>query len=256
MTIPDTEEDDAYRAALVGKVNGVEKRIDLDVDVFPAGWDENAPPPEMPTSCEFAKISDSKLKLDGDLSDWPAVNKIPASLFCLKESRAKALFYAGWSEKGLYLAIDARDSKCIANDPEWFWSGADCFEIGVDTAFNQKGERAHAETDRHYWMCPIVKENRLYVGRWGHDGAKTAKDDELKGSIKTALKKNSRGYTAEIFIPASELKGWKGKAGQKIGFASTLVYQGKFMADDISWPIVRKFAPFAKAGHWGTVTLK
>lgn len=256
VSIPEDQDDDNYAATFVGKVNGVEKRIALDIDVFPAGWDENAPPPKLPTSCEFARIDSSKIKLDGKLSDWPADNKLPASLFGLKEARAKAHLYAGWNEQGLYLALDVRDSKCVATDPEWFWSGADCFEIGVDTAFDQKGERTYAETDRHYWMCPVRKENRLYVGRWGHDGAKIAKDGELKSAVRTALVKTDKGYTAEMFFPASELKGWKGKSGQKIGFASTLVIQGKFMEDDVSWPIVRKFAPFAKAGHWGTVTLK
>lgn len=256
VSVPEATEDDAYAVTLVGRTKGVEKRIALDVDVFPAGWDENAPPPEMPKSCEFAKVDDGAIRLDGDLSDWPTANRIPASLFCLKEKKAKAHFYAGWSEKGLYLAVDAHDSKCIATDPEWFWDGADCFEVGVDTAFDRRAERKHNDTDAHYWMCPIVDENRLYVGRWGHDGRAIVKDDVLKSVVKTALRKNAKGYTAEIFIPASELKGWKGAAGAKIGFASTFVYQGKFMSDDISWPMVRKFAPFNQPGNWGEVTLK
>lgn len=256
VSIPRDAEDDIYSATLVGRTKGVEKRVTLDLDVFPEGWDPNAPPPEMPKACEFRKIDGSKIKLDGDLSDWPAANRIPASLFCLKDNKAKAHLYAGWSEKGLYLAVDAHDSKCIAADPEWFWDGADCLEVGIDPEFNRDEKRSHTDNDVHYWMCPVVKEGRYWVGRWGHDGRPIVKDDVLKSVIKTALKKGAKGYVCEIFIPASELKGWAPKSGKKIGFATTLVLQGKFMTDELAWPIIRKAGPFNTPGKWGEVTLR
>ena len=256
VSVPEDAEDDAYAATLVGRTQGVEKRVALDVDVFPAGWDEHAPPPALPTSCSFAHLDADRLTLDGDLADWPDANRLPASLFGLKDARAKARIWAGWNEKGLYFALEARDSRCLATDPEWFWDGADCFEVAVDTAFNQHGGRPYAATDRHWWMCPLTAENRLYVGRWGHDGAQTVKDAALRQTVQTAFRRTAKGYTAEIFLPASELAGWKGRAGEKIGFAATLVLQGKFMADEVCWPLARKFAPFAQAGRWGEVTLK
>lgn len=40
------------------------------------------------------------------------------------------------------------------------------------------------------------------------------------------------------------------------GFLIFIRYQGKFMSDDISWPMVRKFAPFNQPNAWGEVTLK
>ena len=105
-------------------------------------------------------------------------------------------------------------------------------------------------------MCPVVKENRYWVGRWGHDGRPIVKDDVLKSVVKTALKKGAKGYVCEIFIPASELKGWAPKSGKKIGFATTLVLQGKFMTDELAWPVIRKAGPFNKPDAWGEVTLR
>ena len=208
----------------------------------------------VPREALFHALAAGAVKLDGDLSDWPKANRLGDYLFGAKDGEGAASFYAGWCEEGLYLAVDVKDSKCVATDPEWFWSGADCWEIGVDTAGRVGKDRAYADTDSHFWFCPQRDAKRLWTGRWGHDGRKTLKDADL-GGVKSAVTKTAAGYVAEVFVPASVIAGWQAKDGAEIGFCTSLIIQGRLAEDTVCWPVARRREPFRNAGRWSRVKL-
>ena len=125
------------------------------------------------------------IKLDGDLSDWPARTELPNWMLGSTADASGARIYLAWAKEGLYGAVEVHDSRAVAKDPKSFWAG-DVLELFLDTR-NNKQPRAYQPGDHQFWFCPAVDQNRVYVGQWKR-GAEIAETQyDIKG-VESAVK--------------------------------------------------------------------
>ena len=212
--------------------------------------------PIIPRQWTMHRIDGSKIRLDGDLSDWTDRNRVNSFMIGPSGDKDPSKFYFGYAKAGLYVALDIDDSKCFTADPGSFWRAADCLEIQMTTpggvAF--KEDAPWTVFDHQFWFCPLADEKRVFAGFWGNcDGQKV--EGDLK-DVKTGLVKTARGYRAEIFIPAARFKDWEAmKPGAEIGLSFTLVVQGFVKEHELYWPSSKREKTMKQPWKWAKVKL-
>jgi hypothetical protein len=191
------------------------------------------------------------LVMDGSLKDWPAATRIPAWALGSTFGDANAAVYLAWSPKGLYVAVDVRDSKAIAPDPRSFWAG-DVLELFVDTR-DKKTSRQYEPGDHQFWLTPQVDRKRAYVGQWkrGSELAETRYD--LAG-VQSAVIRKENGYVLECFLPAALLAGFKPTAGTRLGLNLNLSVKGVKQDREVFWSLP-KSEGVDQPANWATVLL-
>ena len=209
--------------------------------------------PISPGTIPLASVAG--IKCDADVADWPAAARLPRwSLGCEREP-ADAEIYAGWSSAGLNLAVVVRNSKADVFDPKAFWGG-DCFEVFVDTAGNTTGRKAYAPTDHQFWICPQVKEGRVFVGRWKRGNEIAATQYDLKDVV-GASRKTADGYVMEVLLPAAELKDYAPAKGKHLGLNFNLTVHGaNSTIREVYWPNSKADGAAEKPRIWGIAELK
>ena len=192
------------------------------------------------------------LVFDGKLDDWPAAAKLPDWL--LGGPNGAADIYAGYSDEGLYLAFDVKESKLAATDPRSFWS-QDSAEIFVDTAGDKRERKEYQPTDHQFWVCPQFQASRAYLGRWKRNHEIKETEYDIPG-IKSGCRKTDRGYVMEVLIPAAGIIGFKAEKGRKIGLDIILNIKRAAGNCEVYWPREKADNVPACPRIWGTAELK
>ncbi len=193
----------------------------------------------------------SSLVMDGSLKDWPAKNRIPVWTLGSTLGQPNAALYVAWSEKGLYVAIEAHDSKADVPDPRNFWVG-DVLEVFVDTRAN-KTPRRYEVGDHQFWLAPQVDRKRVFVGQWKRNNEIPETRYDIPG-IEGAAVKTSDGYILECLIPSSLIQGYKPAVGAQLGLSLNLSLKGIKLDRELYWPLLKSEGAEQPAS-WGTVTL-
>ena len=191
------------------------------------------------------------LKMDGDLKDWPAKTRLPNWILGSTLGEAKAAVHLAWSEKGLAVALDVRDSKVAVPDPRSFWLG-DVLELFIDTR-DKKTARAYEAGDHQFWLAPQIEQKRVYVGQWKRNAEIPATIFDLPG-IQSATLRKVDGYVSECLIPAAMLKDFKPAAGTHLGLNLNLSVKGVAQDREVFWPNAKADSTEQPA-TWGTITL-
>jgi hypothetical protein len=217
----------------------------------------------------------------GDLSKWPAGSKLPAWVLGRLGAGASAEVYMGYNEQGLYLAAKVDGSAATVTDPKSFW-GQDCLELCLDSANDKSPRKAYNPTDHQFWFCPMVAENRVYVGRWKRNNEIPQTQYDIGGpagaasgattgpattspagvapgatpGIKSFCKKTATGYIMEVLLPANQIKGFSAAKGGKFGLNLNITIPTPTGSAEIFWPQDKSNDHFAKPHQWGTVELK
>ena len=194
------------------------------------------------------------MKLDGDLTDWPADSRVPDWALGKVGSAAAAEVHMAYSDEGLHLAFKVGNSKVTVTDPKAFWS-QDCVEVFIDTQNDKKERKGYSATDHQFWFCPMVQEKRAYAGQWkrGSEIAETLYD--IPG-VKSFCGRTADGYVMEILLPASRIKGFAAKAGRKLGLNLNISVPTQTGRNEISWPRPKGEEIFTRQHLWGVVELK
>lgn len=155
--------------------------------------------------------------IDGDLSDWPAANRLPYWGH-LEGQEPFAEVYLGWREAGLFVALSVPDKTRVRVDPQHVWEG-DCLEVWIDTR-NDKTRREFDEFCRQFYFLPRGggPDGQGAVAGQAHPrGLKEPTRPHLP-EADVASVVTDHGYALEAFLPASLLPGFAPQDHPEIGF--------------------------------------
>jgi len=231
--------------------------------------------PVIPRTWTMHRIDLSKIKFDGDLSDWDERYRVNSFMIGPNGDKDPSKVYIAYCDEGLVAALDVDDSRCFTADPGSFWRAADCLEIMITTpdGVKFKADEPWSLFDHQMWFCPMIKDKAMFCGYWGNckgqkvykksgddvnakwngSASKCVPDDSRSGLVKTP-----RGYRAEMFVPAEQLKGWeKMKPGATIGLSFTLVVEDlKNSQHELYWPNSKRDNLMKKPWTWAKVKLE
>ena len=231
--------------------------------------------PVIPRTWTMHRIDLSKIKFDGDLSDWDERYRVNSFMIGPNGDKDPSKVYIAYCDEGIVAALDVDDSRCFTADPGSFWRAADCLEIMITTpdGVKFKQDEPWSLFDHQMWFCPMLKDKSMFCGYWGNckgqkvykksgddvnakwngSASKCVPDDSRSGLVKTP-----RGYRAEMFVPAAQLKGWeKMKPGATIGLSFTLVVEDlKNSQHELYWPNSKRDNLMKKPWTWAKVKLE
>jgi len=155
--------------------------------------------------------------IDGDLSDWPAANRLP-DWSRLEGQEPFAEVYLGWQETGLFVALSVPDKARVRVDQQPFWKG-DCLEVWIDTR-NDKTRREFDEFCRHFYFLPRGggPDGQAALAGQAHPGGLKEQTRPHLPEVDVASVVTDHGYTLEAFLPASLLHGFAPQDHPEIGF--------------------------------------
>ena len=232
--------------------------------------------PVIPREWTMRSVDLGKIKFDGDLSDWSDRNLVNSFMIGPNGDKDPTKVYLAYCPEGLVAALDVDDSRCFTADPGSFWRAADCLEVMITTPDGAKFEEGAAwgPFDHQMWFCPMLEQRKMFCGYWcnGKDQKvyRRAGGSERKGAwwvgdasrstpedSRSALVKTPRGYRAEMFIPAEQLKGWeKMKPGATVGLSFTLVVEDlRNSQHELYWPNSKRDNLMKKPWTWARVKL-
>ena len=232
--------------------------------------------PVIPREWTMRSVDLGKIKFDGDLSDWSDRNLVNSFMIGPNGDKDPTKVYLAYCPEGLVAALDVDDSRCFTADPGSFWRAADCLEVMITTPDGAKFEEGAAwgPFDHQMWFCPMLEQRKMFCGYWcnGKDQKvyRRAGGNERKGAwwvgdasrstpedSRSALVKTPRGYRAEMFIPAEQLKGWeKMKPGATVGLSFTLVVEDlRNSQHELYWPNSKRDNLMKKPWTWARVKL-
>lgn len=188
----------------------------------------------------------------GDVSKWPEANRLPGWMVGSSYGEPRAEFWLGWTEKGLWVAANVRDSKTYVTDPRSFWQG-DVLEIFID-AQNDKTAKSYGAGDHQFWVVPQPDDRDVYAGQWKRDEEIPETRYDIPG-IQSTSAKTATGFSMEFIIPWLELNGIEGKAGEEIGFNLNFTVKGTDGDRQIFWPRLKDASVMGQPRSWGTVKL-
>jgi hypothetical protein len=242
---------------------GEKRKIEVNIDWSPewepqesatveldAGLGKPLIQPLIPN--EYHICSTGKIKLDGDLGEWPAKTELPNWILGSTLGTAQARVYLSWSPEGLFGAVEVHDSRVVVNDPGNFWT-CDALELYLDTR-DDKRPRNYVTGDHQFWFVPLIDQNRVYVGQWKRAAELSESQFDIQG-IQSAANKTSDGYVMEFLLPAALIKNYHPIAGSKIGVNVNLVVQGRQSNREVYWPNPKKSGSSVHPETWGTMDL-
>jgi hypothetical protein len=205
----------------------------------------------IPPAWKIGKIEAPKM--DGMFDGTRERNALPAWMIGSTIPPAQADLRMGWSEKGIYLAMEVNDSTVSISDPRSFWNG-DCLELFLSTS-DDKGSRAFKEGDHQFWFVPQPETGTVYVGQWKRGSEIPATRYDVK-TVRTYSKKTAAGYMMEMFIPVEEMRNYVGQPGKRIRVGLTGTVQGRQFKREIFWPYSKLTTPLGDPKNLGTVLLE
>ncbi len=203
---------------------------------------------------EFEVQDLKNIVFDGELNDWPKNSQIPNSFLNCYEDDTDTKVFAAYSDEGIVFAFDVKNAADEVDAPKKFWA-QNSIEIFVDTKNDKNGRSSYNQTDAHFWICPLVKENRAYVGRWKRFAEIPNSIFDIPG-IKSHVKKSETGYILEVLLPASMLKNYSPEKGESIGINIIINAKNKGNISEIFWPRNKKANVTSKPETWGVFDLK
>jgi len=242
-----------------GEVRGLKMPVDWKASwqpsesagaTFTAASGASVTQPIIPST--FAIHQAKNVKIDADLSDWPAETRLPMWMLGSTLGEPQTRVHLAWAKEGLYGACEVADASLKVASPKTFWLG-EVIELFVDTA-DSKTPRSFVPGDHQFWFVPLVDEKRAFVGQWKvkDEIAETRYD---LPNVKTAVKRQGDGYVMEFMIPAEYLQKYQPATGSKLGINLNLTVHGEKFQREVYWPRSKATEINVKPASWGTVEL-
>ncbi|WP_309383224.1 sugar-binding protein [Cerasicoccus frondis] len=190
---------------------------------------------------------------DGQVSQWPAQNKLPEWMVGSSYGEAQADIWLGWTDQGIWIGLNVEDSKALGASPRTFWQ-TDTLELFID-ADNDKLASSFSSGDHQFWAVPQTDINRVFLGQWkrANEIEETRYDITLPQS--SALKTDT-GYTMEFLIPWDEVQGSSSPTiGQQFGLNFNLSVKGPHGPREVYWPRVKANGLANQPKQWGAIEL-
>ncbi len=149
---------------------------------------------------------DAAPSLDGRLADWPeplwtdmsAPEDFLESGVISDKNDFGARFAAAWDDQYLYLAVEVRDNEILNTQPsEHIWK-EDCLEIYIEP----EGGNLLWGNPRHFQLGFSPTSASGAPARWAWFQKRAPSADE----VRSASKKDARGYTVELAVAWSFLE--------------------------------------------------
>jgi hypothetical protein len=198
--------------------------------------------------------------LDGDLSDWPrtaALDKMRREQTVgLERSNAHAPnVYLGWTNDGLYLAMEVFDSKIETAPASGWWWTRDNVELFISTHPVASDQVSYDVNCHQFFIVPRdpSEGGAAVVGQWHRDG------DALKDNliphpdIQKAVKILPDRYVVEMFIPAKALHGFDPRHERTLAFNMNV--REFNIATSFFWSSPKSTRTELRPNTWGTLYL-
>jgi hypothetical protein len=198
--------------------------------------------------------------LDGDLSHWPASAKIidlrrEQTVGIDRYKVEKPEVYMGWTDAGLYLAFQVFDDHLTTAPANGWWWTRDHVEFWISTKPVTSDQENYDVNCSQFFFVPDKYGDTVgIVGQWHRDG------DALKDNliphpeIKQAARLIPGGYTAEMFIPASALRGFDPVHHKNLSF--NLHVRDFDTAADFFWSAPKAVQTQLRPCTWGSLYLE
>jgi len=205
----------------------------------------------------------SVLRLNGELSDWPAAAKLAG----VRHSQTVGLersplpvpnVYLGWRPEGLYLGLEVFDNDIAAAPASGWWWTRDSVELWLSTQPVTADQNAYDVHSHQFFFVPQDPASHGglagVVGQWHRPG--DGLNDHLipHPDVRQSTRILSDRYVVEMFIPASALKGFEGKSGAQMAF--NLHVRNFQHAIDYFWSAPKEVMTQLRPNTWGTLELQ
>ncbi len=165
------------------------------------------------------------------------------------------IVFAGWNEKGLYVAVEVLDRQIQAAPPTGPWWTQDAVELFVSTSTDLAGrpERGFTTSDHQFFFVPNPFPTAGESGtwsRWSRPGDSLDGQHQIPAiGLTDAARVLPGRYVTEVFIPSESLAGFEGGAIDAIRFnVNVRDYQ---TATDFFWSAAEVSRCPVQAGHLG-----
>ncbi|MBC2600417.1 sugar-binding protein [Puniceicoccus vermicola] len=205
----------------------------------------------IPPFMAIHKIEDSGW-FHGDSAKWPEANKLSEWIVGSSYGDPLTDIWMGWSERGLWVAVDVEGSKVQVTGPRSFWQ-ADSLELFIDSQ-NDKSAKTFGPGDHQFWAVAQPDENRVYLGQWKRND----EINEIRYDIpltESAASVTENGYTMEFVIPWEEIRGFEIQSGAFMGLNFNLNVKGTEGPREVYWPRLKNKKTIGIPASWGTIEL-
>lgn len=196
-----------------------------------------------------------EVKLDGSFGTWPKDSLLPAWATAGAGQGVEAVFHLAVSPKGLLVGVEVVGSDAKVSDPSWFWT-QDTLEVFVEPLADRTW-RGNPKDMHQFWLCPLVGEQRAYLGRWKMKDEIPANLYDVKEGVQSFSAKTAKGYVMQALIPASQIEGWSTASGTRVGI-DLVVSVNSVKGDEVEvcWPRGKDESIQYRPSNWGLFIVK
>jgi hypothetical protein len=184
--------------------------------------------------------------------NWPQALEMPSWLLGSTHGETKARLWLGWSQEGLYGAVEVHDAKGRFNDPTAFW-GCDALEIFF-TAQAASAKSGITNGNAQFWFVPLLDQNRVYAGRWKIKDEIPESIFDIPG-VKSATHRTKDGYVMEFLLPASAIPGFPLTPGVSLRLNANLTVHGAVSDREVYWPQPKADGIGGDPSSWGVMNV-
>jgi hypothetical protein len=200
--------------------------------------------------------------LNGELSDWPAESKMSgiqhSQTVGLERSRLPLPnVYLGWTDQGLYLAVEVFDDDIHGAPAKGWWWTRDYFEFWLSTHPVAKDQNNFDAGSNQFFFVPNAwpAEDGVLgtVGQWHRPGDALTDNLIPHPDIRAATRILPDRYVVEMFIPAKALHGFDPRHVSTLAFN---IHARNFEhATDYFWSAPKEAMTQLRPNTWGTIEL-
>lgn len=201
---------------------------------------------------EYRISQAARVQLDGDLKEWSENYQLPSWLLGSTKGAADAKIWFAWSPDGIYGAVEVKNSRASVPNPKEFWAG-DVLELFISTQADKR-QNAYQSGDHQFWLMPLLKENRVYVGQWKVKTEIPETRYDIQG-IKSFCRKTETGYLMEFYLPASVFQNYTLAAGRTIALNANLTVRSATEDREVFWPRSKETGVNMLPLNWGRMKL-
>lgn len=193
-----------FLTGLPGDMTGSKE---LRPDRFPA-------PPKPPRTVRQAPRLAKRPVFDGKLDEWTGTTELAMQNVKVNGDDASGIARLAWDEDFLYFAVDMRDNELLNDRPRAKLYRQDSIELFVSTEPREQNG-GYGPNDFQFMVSPVSSEGHPIFGYLADRAAGELVD--VKGG-EIGVAKTAHGWTVELGLPWSALKGFTPQAGGRIAF--------------------------------------
>jgi hypothetical protein len=204
----------------------------------------------------------SPVRLNGELSDWPAAAKVQG----VRHSQTVGLerstlpipnVYVGWREDGLYLGFEVFDNDIQGAPAKGWWWTRDNLEFWVSTRPVASDQNFYDQYSHQFFFVPndfpAADGIAGTVGQWHRPGDALADNLIPHPDVRQAVRILPDRYVVEMFLPAKSLKGFDPQMQPALAF--NLHVRNFQHAIDYFWSAPKEVMTQLRPSTWGNLYL-